>query len=115
MFYFNEYKLELRWVKKPPLPNPKENLLTRIEHPKGKLRKPTDTPIPLHSLINSPGHKKYFQTGIQKRNQVTVNDCKAGTAATGNVGVLQPLTHTGSLPWNPLVWAITSKSKKINE
>ena len=51
MFHFNEHKLELRWVKKPPLPNPKEDLVTRIEHPKGKLRKPTATPIPLHSLI----------------------------------------------------------------
>ena len=89
----NISKLELRWVKKLPLPNPTEDLLTRIEDQKGKLRKPTTTLIPLHSLINSPSHKKHFQKGIQKRNQVTVNECKAGTAATGNVGVLKPLTR----------------------
>lgn len=46
---------------------------------------------------------------------MTVNDCKAGTAATGSVGVLKPLVHIGSLPWNPLVRAIASKNEKINK
>lgn len=44
-----------------------------------------------------------------------VHDCKAAIAATGSVGVLKSLIQIGSLPWNPLVWPIISKSKDKNE
>lgn len=68
---------------------------------------PYTTPFSDNSSASKNTSKRYTEE--------EVHDCKAGIAATGSVGVLKSLIQIGSLPWNPLVWPIISKSKDKNE
>lgn len=65
---------------------------------------PYATPFSDNSSASKNTFKRYTEEELC--------DCKAGIDATRSVGVLKPLIQIGSLPWNPLVWAITSKSKE---
>lgn len=69
----NVSKLGLGWVKKEPLPSPKEDLLTRIKDQKGKAGKLMTTLYQLHSLINSPGSKKILP---KRYTEEELSDCK---------------------------------------
>lgn len=61
------------------------------------------------------GNSSASKNTSKRYTKKELHDCKAGVTATGNVGVLKPLIQIGSLPWNPLVGEIISKSEKNDE